>query len=88
MGKRLIQFAVSGNMVVGSTLFPHKEIHKGMWTAPDGNTVNQIDHVLIDARHKSNLLDVRSLRGPNINTDHFLVWARLRERNPAQDTEI
>ena len=79
-GIRIILFATSRNMIVGSTLFPHRGIHKGTWKSPDGKTVNQIDHVLIDARHKSDLLDVRSLRGPNIDSDHYLVWARVRAR--------
>jgi hypothetical protein len=60
------------DMVVGSTLFPHKNIYKASWKSPDGSMTNQIDHVLIDY-HKSNLQDVRSYRGANIDTDHFLV---------------
>ena len=79
-GKRLILFATSRNMTVGSTLFPHKVIHKVTWRSPDGNIVNQIDHILIDGRHKSNLMDVRTLRGFNIDSDHFLVMANVRAR--------
>ena len=46
---RLINFACSKNMVVASTLFSHKDIHKMTWRSPDGQTHNQIDHLLIDA---------------------------------------
>jgi hypothetical protein len=32
-----------------------------MWTSPDGNTLNQIDHVLIDAQKKDVTEDVRTM---------------------------
>ena len=43
-GVRLVNFATSQNMVVKSTMFPHRNIHKYTWTSPDGKTHNQIDH--------------------------------------------
>jgi len=59
-GYRLIQFATLNNMVIGSTMFQHKNIHKPTWTAPDRSFESQIDHMVIGARHMSDLLDVRS----------------------------
>lgn len=76
---RLVDFAVANNLVVASTYFPHKRIHKATWNSPDGRTANQIDHVLIDGRHRGNILDVKSSRGPNIS-DHFLVRSVFRAR--------
>ncbi|XP_055390543.1 craniofacial development protein 2-like [Condylostylus longicornis] len=77
-GFRLIDLAASCNMVISSTYFLHRDIHKGTWLAPDGRTTNQIDHILIDTRHCSSVLDVRTYRGGNIDSDHFLVAARFR----------
>ena len=77
---RLVNFAISKNLVVKSTMFPHRNIHKYTWTSPDGKTHNQIDHVLIDRRWQSGVLDVRSFRGANCDTDHYLVIAKVRER--------
>lgn len=79
-GWKLIDFAFSKEMVIKSTCFPHKEIHKETWISPDGRTKNQIDHVLIDARHASNIMDVRSMRGADIDSDHILVRIKFQER--------
>jgi hypothetical protein len=57
-GMRLLGYAVCRNMIIGSTLFPYRNIHKITWKYPDEGTFNQIDHILIDVRHGSNLLDV------------------------------
>jgi len=61
-GVRQVNFATSKYLVVKSTIFPHRNIHKYTWTSPDGKTHNQIDHVLIDRRWHSSILDVRSFR--------------------------
>ena len=50
-GYRLIQFATLNHMVIGSTMFQHKNIHKSTWTAPDRLSESQIDRTVIDARH-------------------------------------
>jgi hypothetical protein len=47
-GVRVVNFTTSKNLIVKSTMFPHHNIHKHTWTSPDGNTHNQIDHILID----------------------------------------
>jgi hypothetical protein len=47
-GKHLGQFAVMKNMIIKSTCFKHKIIHKGTWEVPGGG-VNQISHVLISS---------------------------------------
>jgi hypothetical protein len=79
-GVRVVNFATSKNLIVKSTIFPHHDIHNHTWTSPDGVTHNQIDHVLIDKRRHSNILDVRSFRGADCDTDHYLVVAKLRKR--------
>jgi hypothetical protein len=79
-GVRAVNFAASKNLVVKSTMFPHRKIHKYTWTSPEGNTHNQIVHILIHRRRHSSVLDVRSFRGADCDTEHYLVAAKVRER--------
>jgi hypothetical protein len=48
--------------------------------SPDGKTHNQIDHILVDMRRHSNILDVRSLRTADCDSEYYLVVAKGRER--------
>jgi hypothetical protein len=69
-GVRVVNFATSNNLVVKSTMFPHRNIHKYTWTSPDGKTHNQIHHILIDRRWHLSILNVRSFRETDFDTDH------------------
>ena len=61
-------------------MFTRRNIHKYTWTSPDGKTHNRIDHILMDRRWLSNVLNVRSFKGADCDTDHYLVVAKFRER--------
>jgi hypothetical protein len=78
-GVRVVNFATFKNIIVRSTTFPYRNIHKLAWASPDGKTHIQIDHIFIDRRRCSNVLDVRSLRGADCKTDHDFVVAKVRE---------
>jgi hypothetical protein len=72
---RIVNFATSKNLV-NSTTFTHQDIHKQTWTSPDGKTHNQTNHILIDRRCHSSILDVQSFRRAEWDTDHHLVVAK------------
>ncbi|XP_072395035.1 uncharacterized protein [Diabrotica undecimpunctata] len=67
-------------MVVKTTQFQRKNIHKVTWVSNDGITRKQIDHVLIDGRHSSNIISAHSLRRIESDSDHFLVRTKMRTR--------
>ena len=69
-------------MIVISTQFQHKQIHKGTWRSPDHNIMNQINHVLVDQNKKEVIEDIRSLRSPNIDSDHYLLKTTLKQKLP------
>ena len=62
------------------TIFTHKNIHTVTWKSPDGDTMNQIDHILIPKKHSSDLKDVRCKRGVNVDSDHYLVMAEIQAK--------
>ena len=77
-GERLCDFCGTNGLVVTGTIFPHKEIHKLTWKSPDGKTVNQIDHVMVNGRMRTSILDTRVMRGADVYSDHYLVRTRVR----------
>jgi len=60
-------------------MFPHRNIHRYTRTSPAGNTLTQVDYILIDRRWHSSILDVRSFRGADSDADHYVVAAKGRK---------
>jgi exonuclease III len=79
-GELVYEYAIANDMVVASTIFQHKSIHKGTWISPDTLTLNQIDHVLVSNNKRQMIQDVRTLRGPNCDSDHFLVKVIVKQK--------
>jgi exonuclease III len=84
-GLRLISYAAAHNMEISSTRFRHKASHKITWMSPGSNRGAQIDHILVDKRHATDIMDVRTFHCndrqiPHHFTDHLLVGARIRAR--------
>lgn len=79
-GTRLVNFTMTRNMVVSSTTFPHKDIHKQTWISLTAQTKYQIVYVIIDRRFKRCIMDVRSMRGSSAMSDHFIVRAKIKLR--------
>ncbi|XP_055543537.1 uncharacterized protein LOC129729082 [Wyeomyia smithii] len=49
------------------------------WRSPQ-QTESQIIHVLIDGRHFSDIINVRTYRGANVDSDHYLLMVKMRQR--------
>lgn len=79
-GEMMCYFAAANDLFITGTKFPHKDIHKVTWRVPGREIYNQIDHILVCRRRLSNVLDVRTYRGADCDSDHFLVIASLKHR--------
>ena len=88
-GERMCDFCEHNGLVVGGTLFKHKDIHKATWTSPDGNTKPQLDHIIINGKWRSSLQDVKACRGADCASDHTLVLGvislKLRKSRRGQE---
>jgi hypothetical protein len=58
-GVRVVNFTTPRILAVDSTALPYRNIHKYTWTSPERKTHNQINHILIDRRWHSSILDVQ-----------------------------
>ena len=45
-------------------------------------TLNQTDHALIKSEKKELIEDVRTMRGPNIDSDHYLLKIIVNQKLP------
>ena len=79
-GLKLIDLATGNGLVIKSTMYPHKNIHKGTWKSPEGRYTNQIDHILVNSRYKNFIQDVRSIRGADSDSDNYLVRGKMKRR--------
>lgn len=79
-GERLVDLCARHRLFIGGTKFIHKNIHKYTWESPDGFTYNQIDHIVVSKLFLGCLLDVRTMRGADIASDHKLLVGTFKLR--------
>jgi hypothetical protein len=49
-GERFADLCSLNQLVIGSSIVPHKRIHKAICRSPDHDTENQIDHICINKK--------------------------------------
>ena len=56
----LIEFCGKHGLLIGGTVFSHRDCHKVTWISPDKDkeVANQIDHICISQNWNKSLLDV------------------------------
>jgi endonuclease/exonuclease/phosphatase family metal-dependent hydrolase len=56
--------------------FNHKNIHKYTWSSKNSKLI--IDYFIANEKGSQLFLDVRTYRGCEIGSDHYLIQAKLR----------
>ncbi|XP_068238462.1 craniofacial development protein 2-like [Palaemon carinicauda] len=87
-GVRFVTFCLAKELMISKKLFKHRDIHKYTWTSPCGKHHNQIDYLAINIKYKYSLLDIRSLRGADIRSDHQLLVSTLRHNLNAKKNNV
>jgi hypothetical protein len=76
----LCEFAFADNMIIMSYQFQHKQIYEATWISPDETTLHQIDHLFVNANKKEVNQNKRSMRGPNMDSSHFLQKVVIEQK--------
>ena len=79
-GELFINFCADNSLVIGGSIFQHKDIHKATWMSPDHHTHNQIDHICIKKKFRRSLQNVRVFRSADVASDHHLLVGQIRLR--------
>ena len=81
-GQGLLKFASFNNLVLTSTLDPHKPSRRWTWHSTHWKHHNQINYILEKKRFRSgvNIHRTRSFPGADKGSDHHLVMVTFRVR--------
>lgn len=79
-GELFTEFCGVQDLLIGGSVFPHKNSHKVTWFSNDHTTENQIDHICISRRYRRCLEDVRNKRSADVGSDHHLLLGMIKMR--------
>jgi hypothetical protein len=76
----MIELCGKHGLLIGGTVFSHRNHHKVTWVSPDKYTQveNQMDHICISRNWSKSLLDVHNKSGADIGSDHHMIMETLR----------
>jgi exonuclease III len=75
-GVKLRHLVLYNDLKIMNTFFQHKDVHKYTWSVRGARSI--IDYIICIQNTANLILDVRVYRGPELETDHYLVASLLR----------
>ena len=83
-GRRLIEFYIENQLLVGNSFYPHKKVHKITYEAEGTGAKSVIDYFIYPQDIRDSILDVKVIRGAELCTDHWLLVMDTRFKRPAR----
>lgn len=78
-GIRLIELCQAHNLILKSTAFKKLPRKQKTWVSPNPNIGEfQLDHVAIKKTYHKEIMNVRVLRGANLDSDHYLSKIKFK----------
>lgn len=76
-GEHLLDFCSGNGLLIMNSWFQHRDIHKYTWYRDVLNQKSIIDFIIVSSDLRSQVQDVRVMRGAELSTDHHLVVGTL-----------
>lgn len=88
-GKRMLQYCTLNNLIITNTFYQHRDIHKYTREIKQRNEKSIIDYILVQRNNRRSARDVRVYRSNEINSDHYLLIAKIKgkTRNRRQEQQ-
>ena len=77
-GQRIAELCQENTLVIANTLFQQHKRWLYIWTSPDGQYQNQIDHILCSPKWRSSIQSAKTRPGADWGSDHELLIAKFR----------
>jgi len=79
ISNKLTDFCTCNNVKIMNTFLKHKEIHKFTLEAIGHKSI--IDYFITNMRTSKAVQDIRAYRGNELDTDHYLLFAKVNFPN-------
>lgn len=76
-GNKTLEYCIQNNLIIANRFYQHKEIHQHTRQMSSRRDTSIINCILVK-EHRHMVKDVRSRRGPQIYSYHFMVVAKIR----------
>ena len=77
-GNQMVNFALERDLALMGTVINIKAFTRSPGCHLDNKICNWVGHILVERRQCMKVCDSRSMRGPEIESDHFLESTKIR----------
>ena len=77
-GNLLLCFCSELDLAIANTYFKHQENLIFSWTHPRSKRPHLIDYIIVKRKDLQDTKNVRAMRGPDCQTDHYLIRATCK----------